>query len=83
MICLIFLVSFSKNSCFYWRRQPFRKKVIAEEGQDDIDIDGIGNVEDSPGLLFIDEECENLIVANDDGELPRNINQKKKSEVLQ
>ena len=33
--------------------------------------------------MFIDEECENLIVVNDGGELPRNINQKKKSEVLQ
>ena len=30
--------------------------------------------------MFIDGECENLIVVNDGGELPRNIKQKKKSE---
>ena len=33
--------------------------------------------------MFIDEECEGIIVVNDGGELTRNINQKKKSEVLQ
>ena len=33
-------------------------------------------------LVFINEECENLIAVNDGGELTRNINQKKKSEVL-
>ena len=43
----------------------------------------IGNLEDSPRLVFIDEECENLIVVNDGGEITRNINQKKKSEVFQ
>ena len=32
--------------------------------------------------MFIDEECENLVVANDGEELPRNINQNKKLEVL-
>ena len=30
--------------------------------------------------MFIDGGCENLIVVNDGGELPRNIKQKKKSE---
>ena len=57
--------------------------MIVEEGQDDIYIDDIGNLQDSPGLVFIDEECENLIVVNDGEKLPRNINQKKKLEVLQ
>ena len=33
--------------------------------------------------FFIDEECGNLIEVNDDGELTRKINQKKKSDVLQ
>ena len=33
--------------------------------------------------MFIDEECENLIVVSDGGELTRNVNQKKKSDVLQ
>ena len=37
-------------------------------------MDDIGNLEDSPRLAFIDEECGNLIV---------HINQKKKSDVLQ
>ena len=42
----------------------------------------IGNLEDSPRLLFIDEECGNLIMANDGEERTRNISQKK-SDVLQ
>ena len=42
---------------------------------DYIDIDDIGNVEDSPRLVFIDEECGNLIIVH--------INLKKKSDVLQ
>ena len=46
-------------------------------------IDNIENLEDSPRLVFIDEECENLIVVNDGGEITKNINQKKKSEVFQ
>ena len=40
-------------------------------------------LEDSPRLKLINEECANLILANDGGELTRNINQKKKSSVLQ
>ena len=42
----------------------------------------IENFEDSPRLLFIDEECGNLIMANDGEERTRNISQKK-SDVLQ
>ena len=57
--------------------------VIIEEELDGIDIDEIGNLEDSPRFVFIDEECENLKVVNDGGELTRNKNQKKKSGVLQ
>ena len=37
---------------------------------------------DSPRLAFMDEECENLIVVNDGGELTENISQKK-ADVLQ
>ena len=33
--------------------------------------------------MFIDEECENIIVVNDGAELTRNITQTKKSDVLQ
>ena len=40
-------------------------------------------LETSPRSVFIDEDCENLIVVNDGGELARNINQKKKSDVSQ
>ena len=52
------------------KRQPFRKKCYRwKRTRYDIDIDDIGNLEDSPGLVLIDEECDNLIVANDGGEL--------------
>ena len=60
-----------------------KKNVIDEEELDGIDIDGIGNLEDSLRLVFIDEECGNLIVVNGDEKLTRNINQKKNSDVLQ
>ena len=40
---------------------------------DCIDIEDIENLEDSPRLVFIDEECGNLIVVNDGAELTRNI----------
>ena len=30
-----------------------------------MDIDDIGNLEDLPRLVFIDEEFENLVVVND------------------
>ena len=53
------------------------------EGLDGNDMDDIGNLEDSPRLKFIDEECGNLVVINDGGERTTNINQKKKSDVLQ
>ena len=53
-----------------------------EKELDCIDRDDIGNLEGSPRLLFIDEECENLIVANDGEERTGNIRQKK-SDVLQ
>ena len=47
------------------------KVVITEEGLDGIDRDDIGNLEDSPRLVFIDEECENLMVVNDGGKLTK------------
>ena len=48
-----------------------------------MDINDIGNLQDSPRFVFIDEECENLIVVNDGWKLTRNINQKKRSGVSQ
>ena len=44
-------------------------------------IDDTGTLEDSPRLMFSDEECGNLLVVNDSGELSANITQKKKSDV--
>ena len=83
LTCLIFLVLFSKNRAFIEEDNPSEKNVIVEEGLDGVDIDDVGNLEDSLRLLFIDEECENLIVVNDGWELTRNINQKKKSDNIQ
>ena len=50
---------------------------------DGIDINDMGNLEDSPRFVFIEEECKNIIVVNDKRELRRNINQKKKSATSQ
>ena len=38
---------------------------MIEEGLNGVDIDNIGNLEGSSWLMFIDEECENLIVVNE------------------
>ena len=43
--------------------------VIVVEQLVGTDTDDIGNLEDSPRFVFIDEECENLIVVNDGGEI--------------
>ena len=59
-----------------------KKNVIAEEELDYIDIDDIGNLEDSLRLVFIDEKCENLMVVNAVGERTTNINQKTKQAFL-
>ena len=82
MSCFIFLVLFSKKLRFRSKKELFRKIVIFGEELDYIDIDDIGNLEDSPRLVFINEECGNLIVVNDGGELTENISQNN-SEVLQ
>ena len=56
------------------------KNVIVEEELDCIDIDDIRGF---TKLAFIDEEFGDLILVNDDdAELTRNINQKKKSDIL-
>ena len=63
---------------------PSEKNVIVEEELDCINIDDIGNLQDSPRLVFIGVEYGSLIVFHDDGEEhTRNINQKKNSGVLQ
>ena len=52
--------------------------MIVKEELDGIDIDDIGNLEDLLRIVFIHEECGNLKVLVDGGELTGNINKKKK-----
>ena len=59
------------------------KVVIVVEELDVTDTDDVGNLVDLPRLMFIDEECGNLKVAVDGGELTRNISRKKMSNLLQ
>ena len=61
------------------RSNSSEKNVIVEEEVNCIDIDDIGNLEHSPRLMFINEECGNLIVVNDGGELTENITQKRQT----
>ena len=82
LTCFIFLVFFSKYYGFVKKNQYKKKEVIFEKKLDCIDRDDIGNIEDSSRLVFIDEECGNIIVVNDDEECTGNISQKK-SDVLQ
>ena len=60
--------------------KPSDKVVMVEE---ELDIDGIGNLVDLQRQMIIDEDCGNLKVVADSGELTRNDNRKKSSEVLQ
>ena len=60
------------------KTKPSKEVVIVEEELNLVDIDDIGNLENLPRFVFIDEECGNLKVVNDGGELTKNINQKKK-----
>ena len=53
---------------FRLKKSLFKKNVIFEKDLDCINRDDIGNLEDSPRLLFIDEESGNLMVVNDCGE---------------
>ena len=73
-----------KNHAFIEENKPWENViVIADEELNRFDIDGIVNLEGSPRFAFINEECGNLKVVSDDGELARDINQKKKSDVSQ
>ena len=80
LTCFIFVALFSKYYGF--GKKATHQKNIFEKELDCINRDDIGNLEDSPRLLFIDEECGNLIVVNDGEERTGNISQKK-SDVLQ
>ena len=60
---------FEKYYGFVKKKQFF---IVGEE-INCIDIDDIGNVEDSPRLVFINKKCGNLIVVNDGAEPTENI----------
>ena len=60
---------------------PVEKIVIDEEELHGIEIDGILNLENLSRTVFIDEECWNLKVVVDVGELTRNITIKKNLDV--
>ena len=83
LTCFIFYFYFQKKSRFHLRRQAFRNTLIAEEELNGTGIDEIGNLEDLPRFVLVNEECRNLEVVHDCGELTKNINQKKKSDVSQ
>ena len=82
LACFIFLVLFKIKITVLLKKATFRKYFIVEEELDCINIDDTGNLKDSPRFVFTDEEC-NLIAVNDGAALTRNINQRKKSDVLQ
>ena len=48
--------------------------MLVKEELDGTDIDDIGNLEDLLRIVFIHEECGNLKVFDDGGELTGNIN---------
>ena len=80
---LILLLLFLKKHGFIEENKPLKSVVIVEEELNRFDIDGIENLENLPRFAFINKECGNLKVINDDAELTRNINQKKKLDVSQ
>ena len=78
----IFLALFSKKITVLLKKKILQKKaIIVEEKLNCADIDDIENLEDLPRFVLIDEKCRNLKVVKDGGELTRNINQKKNSDV--
>ena len=54
-----------------------QKSFDSQEEDFIYDIDDIGNLEDLLRIVIIHEECSNLKVFVDGGELTRNINKKK------
>ena len=84
MFILLFLSFYFQGSYLLIEEDnPPEKIAIDKEELDGIDIDSIGNLEDLLIIGFIHEECVNLKVFVDWGELTRNINKKKKAGILQ
>ena len=84
MFILLFLSFYFQGSYLLIEEDnPPEKIAIDKEELDGIDIDSIANLEDLLIIGFIHEECVNLKVFVDWGELTRNINKKKKAGILQ
>ena len=84
MFILLFLSFYFQGSYLLIEEDnPPEKIAIDKEELDGIDIDSIENLEDLLIIGFIHEECVNLKVFVDCGELTRNINKKKKAGILQ
>ena len=76
LTCSTFLALFSRKLRFHQKSNPSEKMLYLRKNQiadDTGNIDDTGNLEDLPRLMFIDEECGNLLVVNDSGELSGNI----------
>ena len=74
---------FQKTDGFIKEDNSSGKVATVEEELDGVDVDDIRNFEGLPRLVFIEEEGGNFQVVNDGRDPTRNINQKKKSDVLQ
>ena len=72
LTCFIFLILFSKKSHGFTEEDKL-SEILANQ----FDIDGIHKLEDLPRFVFNNEDCGNLEVVNDGGELTGDINQKK------
>ena len=80
----IFLALFSKTITFQLNCiNPSKEIVIVKKKLNGIDIDDIVNLEDLLRIVLIHEECGDLKVFVDGGELTGNINKQKKPGVLQ
>ena len=66
LLSLLYFSSFifNENEVINKEKDLSQKAVIVEEDLEDIDIDDIGNLEDLPRLVFINEDCENPKVVN-------------------
>ena len=70
VIFLFFCFIFKDNNVLVEQHNPSENIVIVKEKLDGIDIDKIRNLGDLLRIVFIHEECGNLKVLVDGGELP-------------
>ena len=62
LFALFFSFVFKQNHVFNEKDNPSQNVVILEDELDDIDDNA--NLVDLPGLVFIDEKCDNPIVVD-------------------